>query len=66
MCFEVIADEAKEKKLASQRAGQLELQQSTIASHRTTCSSIGASGNACAVVIVLEASNKEAEELKHL
>jgi hypothetical protein len=61
MCFESIADEAKEKKW-SPRAGQLEAQQC----HRTTCALIGPSGNACAVVIVLEASNEEAEELKHL
>jgi hypothetical protein len=33
---------------------------------RTTWASIGPSGNACAVAIILEASNKEAEELKHL
>ncbi|MEA2258460.1 MAG: hypothetical protein QOJ51_1285 [Acidobacteriaceae bacterium] len=48
--------------MASPGARQLEVQQC----HRTTCASIGPSGNACAVVIVLEASNKEVEELKHL
>jgi hypothetical protein len=48
--------------MVSPGAGQLEVQQC----HRTPCASIRPSGKASAVVIAPKASNKEAEELKHL